>query len=197
MPRYIVNKCCQEPDHLTNFKRTGYATEMGEQLADMESWIEDYAHGKRIKKFKTVCPSNLLEAEDSPLGRARLAAMWGKDPVHMTAVGYAAIADAIIKWMHEESDWCREPSKDDRAAATPPSNPGRRGRDWSKTRQDWILQSNTVATRHYASEDDRRGQWRSNRGSWGGPSRGWTGPRGGWGGNRRRGGGRRGGFRPY
>ena len=57
MPRYISAKCCSDKTHLSNFGKKNYANAMGKALVDIHFWIDDLAHGKRIKNYEVVCSS--------------------------------------------------------------------------------------------------------------------------------------------
>ena len=43
LPRYVQGKCCDDKQHITNYRTTGYATEMGNSLAQIYTWLGDLA----------------------------------------------------------------------------------------------------------------------------------------------------------
>ena len=60
LPRYINSKCCDSESHITNFGGKAYAKGMGKQLADIHSWLDDLAHGKRLQSYEIICPSTII-----------------------------------------------------------------------------------------------------------------------------------------
>jgi len=118
----------------------------------------------------------------------------------MTRVGYSTFANAISKWLLEDPEWSRDTPKEERADPQTRARAASHVKDRSQSRQDWIQHSNTIATRHYPSENSHNrggGHWKKPSSSWGANRDGWRGQRGSWNGQHRRGGGRRGGYRPY
>ena len=64
LPRYVVAKCCQDLNHIRNFGKKTDVKQMGSTLADLRDWIDDLAHGKRLKNYKVSCTLSLLGALD-------------------------------------------------------------------------------------------------------------------------------------
>ena len=96
LPRYVQGKCCDDKHHITNYCTTGYATEMGNSLAQIYTWLGDLAHGKRIIDYEVVCVSALVGMEGNP-SKKELAKLWGSDPVHLTPAGYQKVADKLVE----------------------------------------------------------------------------------------------------
>ena len=96
LPRYVQGKCCEDKLHITNYRTTGYATEMGNSLAQIYTWLGDLAHGKRILDYEVVCVSSIVGMEGNP-SKKELAKLWGSDPVHLTKAGYQKVADKLIE----------------------------------------------------------------------------------------------------
>ena len=69
---------------------------MGNSLAEIHTWLDDLAHGKRIANYEVMCPSSAIGLENNP-DRKQLAKMWGKDPVHLAAAGYTMLAEKIAE----------------------------------------------------------------------------------------------------
>ena len=95
LPRYATSKCCEDKRHLTNYGTRSYATSMGNSLAEIHSWLDDLAHGKRISNYEVMCPSSAIGLENNP-DRKQLAKLWGNDPVHLAAAGYIMLAEKIV-----------------------------------------------------------------------------------------------------
>ena len=96
LPRYVQGRCCSNKLHLTNFGTKEYATEMGNSLAQIHSWLDDLAHGKRITEYMVMCISSAIGLEDNP-SKKELARIWGSDPVHLTPEGYSKLAEKITE----------------------------------------------------------------------------------------------------
>ena len=96
LPRYVQGKCCDDRQHITNFVTTGYATEMGNSLAQIYSWLGDLAHGKHIVDYDIVCVSTVVGMEGNP-SKKELAKLWGSDPVHLTPAGYQKMVDKLVE----------------------------------------------------------------------------------------------------
>ena len=60
LPRYVQGRCCEDKLHLTNFGTKEYATEMGTSLAQIPTWLDDMAHGKRITEYEVLCESSAI-----------------------------------------------------------------------------------------------------------------------------------------
>ena len=92
----MQGRCCGDQLHLTNFGAKGYATEMGILLAQIHSWLDDLAHGKRITEYEVMCESSAIGLEDNP-SKKELAKLWGSDPVHLTPEGYSKLGEKIVE----------------------------------------------------------------------------------------------------
>ena len=51
LPRYVVAKSCQDLNHIRHFGKKTDVKQMGSTLADLRDWIDDLAHGKRLKNY--------------------------------------------------------------------------------------------------------------------------------------------------
>ena len=69
---------------------------MGNSLAEIHTWLDDLAHGKRIANYEIMYPSSAIGLENNP-DKKQLAKMWGKDPVHLAAAGYTMLAEKIAE----------------------------------------------------------------------------------------------------
>ena len=112
LPRYVQGKCCDDRQHITNYGTKGYATEMGNSLAQIYSWLGDLAHGKRIVDLEVVCVSTVVGMEGNP-SKKELAKLWGSDPVHLTTAGYQKMADKLVEMA--EAHRVKPPKTDDTA----------------------------------------------------------------------------------
>ena len=86
LPKYFNSKCCEDSSHLTNFGGKQYAKTMGKRLADINEWLDDLAHGKRITNYSVLCPSTATGLGDK-MTATDLRDLWGFDPVHLNPAG--------------------------------------------------------------------------------------------------------------
>jgi hypothetical protein len=100
LARYWVAPCCSETDHLTNYHSPGYLQCLGEAVASLCDHIRNAFFTRRIPSFRVLCPNRMfgmgLRRQDiSDKEATWTAALWGLDPVHLTAVAYGMMAEAI------------------------------------------------------------------------------------------------------
>ena len=76
---------------------------MGKRLAALHEWVDNLAHGKRIKNYTTICNSSLIGL-DVYESKKELPDWWGSAPVHMTPTGYAKIAESIVEQQGVDSN---------------------------------------------------------------------------------------------
>jgi hypothetical protein len=99
--RYLFSPCCEAEGHLTNFGTPDYGTMMGEALSDINDWVDDLAHSKRVKNYVVICPNSCMGINekgnvDKKLAK-ELARLWGRDPVHMAPAAYDLLATRLLK----------------------------------------------------------------------------------------------------
>ena len=129
LPRYVQGRCCEDQLHLTNFGTKEYATEIGTSLAQIPTWLDDLAHGKRITEYEVLCVSSAIGLEDNPSKR-ELAKLWGSDPVHLTPEGYKKLGEKIVEQVST-----RKPK---------PANPGKKK---DAERRPGLSRSDLIASR--------------------------------------------------
>ena len=61
----------------------------------MGKHLRNMAHMRRLKRTKVLNPAALMGVLDSGVEPDKLLALFGTDPVHLTAIGYKAIATAL------------------------------------------------------------------------------------------------------
>ena len=186
LTRYIMGKCCPDPEHITNYDAVEYARDMARGLKDIKNWIAEFAYTKRIQNFIVINPVKCLGTA-KPLGSEEveeLVKLWGRDPVHMAPAGYEKLATSILDIINADTQYerCGE-------SASQAPQPHQDEEDRSQQRDAWVTRSDAALQRHYPRDTSARG------GNWGRPGRG-HGNRGasGWGSRNR--GGRRG-HHPY
>ena len=108
---------------------------MGSSLADIHSWADDLARGKRIKNFEVTCPGSTIW-EDSPTSKKDLA--W---PGHLTCKGYEKLAEKLA-----EKVAASLPKKRERSNSSS-ENPRQKSRLATENRLLGVSNSDTTATR--------------------------------------------------
>jgi lysophospholipase L1-like esterase len=88
MPRYCHpgQKCCLDPEHLTN-AGSDLFTEVRTALTNMKRTIRSFLFQHKVMGVKLLDPGSVVNMAD-PSSYT--------DPVHLTATGYAALAEHII-----------------------------------------------------------------------------------------------------
>ena len=110
---------------------------MGERLAEIGDWLQDLIYGKRIHNFNVLCPISLVGILDGSVrSPASLAKMWSKDPIHLSAAGYAKEVDGILDEITDPED--RQRSNSAQKAAH---------RTWAGERMGWVQESDSFANR--------------------------------------------------
>ena len=134
LPRYSTAKCCQNEEHITNFGKKGFGTSMGSKLAEIHSWIDDFARGKHIKNCEVICPASTIMTGDD-ISKKDLAAFWGSDPVHLTPMGYEKLGEQLSEKIEsiKQKKRLREDSQADQPNQRPRLNSGSRVPGLSKS----------------------------------------------------------------
>ena len=145
LPRYVQGKCCEDKQHITNYRTKGYATEMGNSLAQIFTWLGDLAHGKRIIDYDVVCVSSIVGMEGNP-SKKELAKLWGSDPVHLTTAGYQKVADKLVE--KAEAHWMRPPKI---TGAAGPKN-----QNWTTTERRPGLSRSDLAAGQWGQDEHQR-----------------------------------------
>ena len=96
---------------------------MGNALAQIPTWLDDLAHGKRITEYEVFCVSSAIGLEDNPSKR-ELAKLWGSDPVHLTPEGYKKLAEKVLEKVASRKPKPLNPAKGKNAERRP-GRPGR------------------------------------------------------------------------
>jgi hypothetical protein len=92
LPRYLFDKCCTSPLHITNKGEDGYERAMRDILEEMASWMASMADMRRLKNVSIYNPMVPLGLLDDEADEEHILRLWGSDPVHPTDEAYEAIA---------------------------------------------------------------------------------------------------------
>jgi hypothetical protein len=138
--RYAQGPCCDAQGHCTNFGEKSYREMLGEAMAHLEEWVKDVTFSKRIRNFKGISATEAVTISSGKIIKSReLKANLGTDPVHLTAAGYAKLAEVVLEQTGKEYT---------RAKRKAP-NQGRKSNLCHK-RQKWIIEDDTTAHRNYS-----------------------------------------------
>ncbi len=103
LPRYLWNRCCEDPAHIINSEEPGYAASMGTALRELNRSLRNMIF---MRKIKGVTMLNSLEAlglipsadaDTLSDDKGRIIALWGDDPVHPTRAAYRELATKIAE----------------------------------------------------------------------------------------------------
>jgi hypothetical protein len=105
LPRYLWNRCCTDPQHVTNSEKESFAADLGRGLRDLTVNLRNMLF---MRKLKNVTVMNSTEAlgiipsdQGSDEGLDRIIALWGSDPVHPTREAYQRLASKIVEKVSE------------------------------------------------------------------------------------------------
>ena len=189
LPRYLLNKCCTDPSHITNFGDKEYLAKLGNDIRDLGKLLRNLTHTRRLKRTKVLNPALLMGVMDSVEAEPdKLLKLFGTDPVHLTEAGYIAMAKRLMDELYTpQVVHVRSLS----AGHQPPNNVP--GVQRPIPRETWTAGTQVVAHRNPSWIDSR-----GTRGPHHGPSSNThRGAHRGCGGRRGRWPGKRGGYKPY
>ena len=175
LPRFLLNKCCSDPTHISNFEEKDYLSKLGTDIRDLGKHLRNLVHMRRLKRTKVLNPAALMGVLDSGVEPDKLLALFGTDPVHLTETGYNATSSAL----GDELDTPHVVHVRSLTAATPAPGRSIRGQR-PPPRESWTAGTEVVAHRN-TSWSERGGPGRGHRGGGSGPygHRGATRGRGG------------------
>jgi hypothetical protein len=174
--RYTLEGCCTDEAHCTN-RKTFYPT-MFEQLAEIETWMDDQSYLKRIRKYCVLNPNSILTPDLDKLtkkDKTTFKQFWSAGPVHMTGTGYEYLATKLTEEIGN-ANFKRDYVTQQQAHSVAPTLAVGRGRgqyrgrghfrgqgklDQSSRRQKWISGNDVVANRSYRDETSGRGRGKS------------------------------------
>ena len=143
LPRFLLNKCCSDPDHITNFEEKDYLSKLGNDIRDLGKHLGNLVHMRRLKWTKVLNPAALMGVLDSGVEPDKLLALFGTDSVHLTETGYKAISSAL----GDELDTPHVVHVRSLMAATPAPSRNTRGQR-PPPRESWTVGTEVVAHRN-------------------------------------------------
>jgi hypothetical protein len=102
LPRYLIEKCCSDPSHITNKDSSDYEQIMREALTAIGTWMKAMAEMKRLKNVVLFNPMEPLGLIDDDFDKDRILQLWGADPVHPTEDAYSLIAEHLLAFAYQQ-----------------------------------------------------------------------------------------------
>jgi hypothetical protein len=99
LPRYLFEKCCSDPSHITNKDNSCYRREA---LTAIGAWMKAMAEMKRLKNVVLFNPMEPLGLIDNDFDEDRILQLWGADPVHPTKEAYALISEHLLAFANQQ-----------------------------------------------------------------------------------------------
>ena len=139
LQRYVVQKCCGNPGHITNFADPDYGTEIASAMKEVGIHLWNLIHTRWIKAVKILNLAVLMGiASGNAAGNNDRTSSWGRNPVHPLDTAYATMAKKILEEVNEEVVVNSRRSQAQQAAAD----------GSTKTRREcWTEAAPTVASR--------------------------------------------------
>ncbi|MBM3938666.1 MAG: hypothetical protein FJ333_08470, partial [Sphingomonadales bacterium] len=110
LERYLVEKCCDNIRHMTNYS-TEFVKHMEDRLSAIRRALVNHLHLRMLPNYKVVGSAKLMGMSEAGL-QDDLRRFWDKDPVHMTGAGYACMAESIVDYLLEEpSSFSNQPKE--------------------------------------------------------------------------------------
>ena len=81
--RYTTAPCCENLGHITNFKRSGYQSNMVDTLEGIRDRMRRFYYNKRILNFR-ICSSEKPIGWEEETTFEKMNAMLGLDLVHLS-----------------------------------------------------------------------------------------------------------------
>jgi hypothetical protein len=164
--RYLKS-CCKDKSHLTNRKDPEYFGKLGEAIRNMRESIKDTVYGKKIRNFKVLDPTALLEADDDDdvATAVKLKSYLRDDPVHLNSDGYADIVQGLLDQILDG-----EFTRKSRGGHSSLSGTGtaRGTKNRIQSRREWVDKDDAIAQRSDIKNWRGRGHGKTARGHRGG-----------------------------
>ena len=175
LPRFVVEKCCKDTSHITNFDEENYIGNIRDMVKEVGKQLRNLCHTKRVKDVKILNPAVLMGITGTPAPSTEtMYDLWGHDPVHPREKAYKLMADRIL----EETG---SPAMLNTQKPTPVGD----STPQQSSRERWTSSTPTIANRRgkwadFHSGAGPRDQGERDRHGGRGRSRGWVPKRGGY-----------------
>jgi hypothetical protein len=149
MPRYLWQRCCEDPSHITNSEIPTFASDMGRGLKDLTVNLRNMIFMWKLRGLSVMNTVESLGIVPDAEGRAmdieRVLAIWGADPVHPSPAAYRILSGKIIEMVELA---IAEPQCADRQVAAAMA---KRKHD---TRDAWVAGLQPIAERAEPTRDN-------------------------------------------
>ncbi len=174
LPRYLFEKCCSDPSHITNKDNSCYEQTMREALTAIGAWMKAMAEMKRLKNVVLFNPMEPLGLIDDDFDEDRILHLWGADPFHPTEEAYALIVEHLLAFANQQIGEKRtaEAAAEAAAKAGPSTTQAATTKATKPVRREsWIAGTEPVAKRQAPAHQNRFHPY-TQRGGHGGTSHG-------------------------
>ena len=94
LARYVIHKCCEDPQPVSNADCPTFVEDIRAQLLSLGKLLKNLVHLRRLKHTKVLNLAVLMGLTfTSP---DDLHSLWGADPVHPTAAAYDTMATNLM-----------------------------------------------------------------------------------------------------
>jgi len=149
LPRYLLEKCCSNPTHISNKYQADYESSMREALADIASWMKSMCEMRRLKNVVIYNPMEPLGLLDDEADEEQILQLWGADPVHPTEAAYKAIGDHLSEAITCHMAEAKAQAAADEAKKQAPATSAKK--QLPVRREAWISGTEPVAKRQATS----------------------------------------------
>ncbi len=150
LPRYLSEKCCSDPSHITNKDNSCYEQTMREAKAMAEM--------KRLKNVIFFNPMEPLGLINDDFDEDRILQLWGADPVHPKEEAYALITEHLLAFANQQIGEKRtaEAAAEAAAKAGPSTTQAATTKAAKPVRcESWIAGAEPVAKRQAPTHQNR------------------------------------------
>ena len=103
-PRYLTGKCCENPDHLVNFKEKNFTAMLSDNVRGLGRHLRSLVWHRQLSSIKVLNTGELMglgnignmTEDEAALVTGDVLELWGTDPVHPTPEAYSNLGAAIM-----------------------------------------------------------------------------------------------------
>jgi len=145
LPRYVVDKCCQDQSHMTNFSDNDYLQSMLEELGKLKSLLLRKVKGAKIVDSLELLAGGKISPEKA---ETIIRSSWNTDPVHPNPRSFAKMALHLLDVL---------------AKPVSAAGPSSRKRTWSQSEEESQTKDRSTSRSQRWKDSNRRGssgKWR-------------------------------------
>jgi hypothetical protein len=114
IPRYVTEKCCSDPEHITNYDSATYLDDISDKLEGADELVRAWAQSRPCAAAATIDYRMVLDEPAADLGEQKMDGghIWADgDPVHAVPAVYSAVSLSIISSIDEFGGDVSEPQR--------------------------------------------------------------------------------------